>query len=200
MLVTRYVVYHVNNGQDWSMNPIWNLLTPLYTTLSHSNTVYWLIDWLVFNTNFSSISSILWHEHFLYYTTINIGSRPQQPLLYNNTILRFKCCCCWCRYIFFFTSDTPQIFVKDDNKYLWCYWSPFYIPVWGDCGAIDHHFIYLFEVIVVLLITILYTCLRWLWCCWSNIWFWSWGWLTTARYQTTRIGRINNKSTIHRNI
>ena len=136
MLVTRYVVYHVNNGQDWSMNPIWNLLTPLYTTLSHSNTVYWLIDWLVFNTNFSSISSILWHEHFLYYTTINIGSRPQQPLLYNNTILRFKCCCCWCRYIFFFTSDTPQIFVKDDNKYLWCYWSPFYIPVWADCGVV----------------------------------------------------------------
>jgi hypothetical protein len=28
--------------------------------------VYWLIDWLVLNGNFSSISSILWHENILY--------------------------------------------------------------------------------------------------------------------------------------
>ena len=29
--------------------------------------IYWLIDWLVFNTNFSGISAILWWVHDIYY-------------------------------------------------------------------------------------------------------------------------------------
>jgi len=36
-------------------------------TVANIRVKYWLIDWLVFNANISSISAISWREQILYY-------------------------------------------------------------------------------------------------------------------------------------